>query len=312
MTIIEAIIQGIVQGATEFLPVSSSGHLSLAQHVMGVELDSLLFDIVLHVGTLIAVMAVYRKLIGRLIVEAFTMIGDIFKKRFSFKNMSEDRRLLLMLVVGLIPLVLLFLPVPGTDMKVKDLSDMWATDSNILVESFAFLGTSTLLFLSIFFGKKNNKNENKKGSHFEMRRGRKQIYFFDAVVIGIAQFLAAVFPGLSRSGSTMSAGVIKGVDKSKALDYSFVLGIPAILAAAVLSLGDIASSGESLSPEVLIAGLVASAVVGFLAIILLKWIVATDKMIIFAVYTLILGIVCIVISVIEMRSGMNIFSHTML
>ena len=112
MSIFEAIVQGIVQGATEFLPVSSSGHLSLAQHIMGVKVDSLLFDILLHLGTLIAVCAVYYKLIWRLIKAFISLVADVFRGKFKWKDMDQDRRLLMMLMIGLIPLFLLFLPVP--------------------------------------------------------------------------------------------------------------------------------------------------------------------------------------------------------
>lgn len=310
MSLLQAIIQGIVQGLTEFLPVSSSGHLAVTQHILGVNLDSIFFDILLHLGTLIAVCFVYYKLIGRLIAEFFRSINDIFHRRFSFKDMSDDRRLLVMLVVGLIPLFLLFIPIPGTDMKLKDLSDMWGTDSNILVEGIAFIVTSILLSLAIVLGGKSKSSSKKRGgAHFFDERNRTQIRFGDAVAIGITQLCAALVPGLSRSGSTMSAGMMKGVNKQTALDYSFVLGIPTILAAAVFSLKDISSADmASLSTAVIIAGIVSSAVFGFLAIKLFKWLVASDKLIIFAVYTLILGIVCIVISVIEFKNGVNIFT----
>ena len=145
MSVWEAIIQGIVQGATEFLPVSSSGHLSLAQHILGVEVDSLLFDILLHLGTLIAVLAVYYKLVIRLIRAFVLLVNDVIHKRFQWSSMDHDRRLLMMLIIGLVPLFLLFLPVPGTGMKLKDFSELWASDSNIWVEGFSFLLTSILL-----------------------------------------------------------------------------------------------------------------------------------------------------------------------
>ena len=121
MTILEAVIQGVIQGATEFLPVSSSGHLSISQHIFGIELPGILFDIMLHLGTLVAVVFVYRGLIWRLIKEFFSLLGDVFRGRFKWADMSPDRRLIFMLIIGLLPLFLLFLPIPGTDMKIKDL-----------------------------------------------------------------------------------------------------------------------------------------------------------------------------------------------
>lgn len=311
MNVLEAIIQGIVQGATEFLPVSSSGHLAISQHIMGISLDGLLFDILLHIGTLIAVVAVYYKLIIRLIVEFVSLCKDVFTGKFKWKEMNSDRRLLMMLIIGLLPLFLLFLPVPGTDMKIKDLSDLWATDTNIMVEGFALMATSALLFLGIRSNRKTSEKiivsqrHNGRPVHSD---GRRKIHTIDALCMGFAQFMAAIFPGLSRSGSTLSAGMMRGINKQTALDYSFVLGIPAILAAAVLSIGDAAKEPVTIGVGVMIAGVVSSAIVGFLAIKLLKWIVSSNKLQIFAYYTLILGGITVIISIIEAISGTNIFT----
>ena len=108
MEIWEAIIQGIIQGATEFLPISSSGHLALTQHVMGAQPESLFFDIMLHVGTLVAVLAVYYKIVWRMIKEFVFLVRDVCTGQFHWKTMSDDRRLLMMLIIGLLPLFLLF------------------------------------------------------------------------------------------------------------------------------------------------------------------------------------------------------------
>lgn len=311
MSVFEAIIQGIVQGATEFLPVSSSGHLSLSQHILGVQLDSLLFDILLHLGTLFAVVAVYYKLFVRLIRAFGSLMADIFHGRFKWKEMDEDRRLLIMLVIGLLPLFLLFVPVPGTGMDLKDLSESWSKDTNLWVEGFAFLATSTLLFLGIR-AIKNIKPHAEKGPVGEIKqvKGRTKLLLPDAVTIGITQCCAAVFPGLSRSGSTLCAGLLRGVNQQTALDYSFVLGSPSIVAAAVLTIKDAAGAPVDIGVPAMIAGVVTAAVVGFLAIKLLKWIVTTNKLEIFAYYTLILGVVTIIVCVIEAVSGLNIFAGT--
>ena len=110
--IIQTVILGVVQGLTEFLPVSSSGHLNIAEHLMGMQDGGLFLDVMLHLGTLTAVLIFYRKLVWRLIKAFFLMIKDIFTGKFSFKNMSGDRNLIFMLIIGLIPLFLLFLPIP--------------------------------------------------------------------------------------------------------------------------------------------------------------------------------------------------------
>ena len=311
MSIWEAVIQGIVQGATEFLPVSSSGHLALSQHILGVELDSLLFDILLHLGTLIAVVAVYYKLIFRLIRAFIKMVADIFKGRFKWKEMDEDQNLLFMLVIGLVPLFLLFLPVPGTGMDIKDFSELWSKDTNLWVEGCAFLATSTLLFLGIHALKKNSVHTvtDENGEKKEVK-GRTRMTLMDAIGVGITQCCAAVFPGLSRSGSTLSAGLIRGVNQQTALDYSFVLGIPSILAAAVLTIKDAAAAPVDIGIGVMAAGVITAAVVGFLAIKLLKWIVTTNKLEIFAFYTLALGVLTLVVCIIETVMGINIFAGT--
>ena len=304
MSIWEAIIQGIVQGATEFLPVSSSGHLALSQHILGVQLDSLLFDILLHLGTLIAVFAVYYKLKA-----FFSLIADLVHGRFKWKEMDHDRRLLMMLIIGLLPLFLLFLPVPGTGMQLKDVSELWSKDTTIWIEGLAFLMTSAMLFLGIRAMKKTkpHRHVSRDGKVSEIR-GRRKIHTVDAVCIGVTQCAAALFPGLSRSGSTLATGLMRGINQQTALDYSFVLGIPSILAAAVLTISDVAGQPADIGVGVMIAGVVTAAIVGFLAIKLLKWIVTTNKLQIFAYYTLILGVATLIVAAIEAIGGKNLFN----
>lgn len=311
MSVWEAIIQGIVQGATEFLPVSSSGHLSVSQHVLGVQLDSLLFDILLHLGTLLAVIAVYYKLFIRLIKAFIQLVKDVVHREFKWSEMDHDRRLLMMLIIGLLPLFLLFLPVPGTDMKIKDVSEMWSKDTNLWIEGFSFLATSALLFLGVRAVKNTKPHtvRNRKGETKEVK-GRLKLHTSDAVSIGLAQCCAAVFPGLSRSGSTLCTGLLRGVNQQTAVDYSFVLGSPSIVAAAILTIKDVAGQPIDIGAGAMIAGVVTAAVVGFLAIKLLKWIVTTNKLEIFAYYTLILGAVTILVCIIEAIVGHNIFSGT--
>lgn len=309
MTILDAIFQGVIQGATEFLPVSSSGHLSISQHIFGIELPGILFDVMLHLGTLIAVVFVYRKLIWRLLKEFGLLVADLFRGRFKWNAMNEDRRLIFMLVIGLLPLFLLFLPIPSTDMKVKDLSEQLASDSSILVEGLALLATSLLLFLGIWANRRTAAAL-APGKHWARgaKAGRTQYTVADAIITGVTQCLAAVFPGLSRSGSTMSVGLMRGIDQQTALDYSFVLGIPSIAAAALLSIKDAGSEGEAIGTATLIVGVVTAAIVGFLAIKLLKWIVTTNKLSVFAIYTLIAGLAVTGIAIYEMSTGQNLFT----
>ena len=309
MTVFEAIIQGIIQGATEFLPVSSSGHLSISKHLFGIELPGILFDIMLHLGTLVAVVFVYRKLIWWLLKEFGSLCVDVVHGKFKWSEMNHDRRLIFMLIIGLLPLFLLFAPIPGTGMQLKDLSDQLGSDSSMLAEGLALLATSALLFLGIRADRLTHKKtiQDRQGRRVQ-NPGRKKLHTVDAIVIGLTQCVAAVFPGLSRSGSTLSVGLLRGINQQTALDYSFVLGIPAIAAAAVVSLKDLGSDGAAIGAAPLIAGVITAAIVGFLAIKLLKWIVTTNKLTIFAYYTLIAGTLVTVLGIIEHILNKNLFT----
>ncbi len=308
MSFLEAIIEGIIQGATEFLPVSSSGHLSLSKHFLGISVDSLLFDVLLHVGTLIAVLAVYYDVVWRLIRAFFRFVKQVFTGQFRFKTMDEDIRLLLMLFFGLIPLFLLFLPVPGTGMKLKDFADVWATDSDIILEGCALIVTSILLTLAVLSQRRSQGAHAKHSAAGEKNSaaGRMFLRLKDAIVIGLVQCAAAVFPGVSRSGSTLSTGMMLGVNRKTALDYSFVLGIPSIMAAAVLTLKDAHEAGEVIEWGPMLAGMITACIVGFLAIKLLRFMVTTNKLHVFAWYTLILGVICVIIGIIEKATGVNV------
>ena len=312
MTIIEAIIQGVVQGLTEFLPVSSSGHLTITQHVLGINLEgnNLFFNVMLHIGTLAAVIVFYHKLIWRLIKAFFSIIGDIFTGKFKWKELSDDKRMVIMVIIGLLPLFLLFIPIPGTDMKLKDFVEGIAdSERNFIIVGICLLITSILLFIGnrVSHSTVPMKHAKKGGE-----TGRTSLNVVDAIVVGITQCFATM-PGISRSGSTLAAGPMRGLDKQTALDYTFILGTPAIVAAAVLEGKDALEGGfDAIKADLvpILIGMVVSAVVGYLAIALFKWLLKTDKMIIFIVYTAVVGIAVIVISIIELSKGVNIFSGT--
>ena len=313
MSILDAIIQGIVQGLTEFLPVSSSGHLAITQHILGISGDgNLFFNVMLHVGTLVAVIAFYYKLIWSLIKEFFSMIKDIFTGKFKWSQMNYERNLIMMLIIGLIPLFLLFIPIPGTAMKIKDLAEVLSASPILLVTAISLLVTSALLTVGIICNRRNSSKGGKhlKGAGKANSNGRESYTILDAVCVGLMQVAAAVFPGLSRSGSTLAVGEMRGINKQKALDYTFVLGVPSIVAAALLEGIDAIKSPEGINVEigVIIAGVIASAVVGYLAIVIFKWFLKSNKMSIFVIYTAIVGIAFIIISIIEMNTGVNLFT----
>lgn len=281
---ISAIIQGIIQGLTEFLPVSSSGHLSVAQHFMNVEEGSMTLSVVLHLGTLIAVIVAFHKRIWGMIKEFFLSIRDIFKGEFSWQNMNDDRRMMIMVIIAtliLVPFVL-----------IKDFFTSVTGDGDIIFEGCAFLFTSLVLFLSdaCVKGKKTGKDMKVK----------------DAITVGLFQCVA-LFPGVSRSGSTISAGLFCGLTRETAAAFSFILGIPAILGSALLEGVDVIKSGEQLDVLPLVIGAAVAAVVGLLAIKLVQIIIKNDKFKIFGIYTLIIGIACISVGIYENVTGTKIF-----
>ena len=208
-----------------------------------------------------------------------------------------------MLIVSLLPLFFLFLPVPGTNMNIKDFVEQWSNSGNIFIVGCSLIATSILLTVGLRISKGKDSEKQLK----------KQYNIIDSICVGFMQLLAAILPGLSRSGSTLSVGLMRGIDKQTALDYSFVLGIPAILAAAAVELKDVMSL-DSFSVDILpvIIGMVVSAVVGFISIKLFKWLLKTDKMYIFILYTLILGIATLIIDMIEKSKGINIFTNAIL
>ena len=312
MNIFEAIVLGAVQGLTEFLPVSSSGHLAIFQHFFGLNDNNLFFNVMLHVGTLTAVCAVYWRLILRLIKSFFRILKKIFTRKFKWGEMDADENLVLMLIIGLLPLFLLFLPIGG-GMKIKDLADKWNSDGYLIITSISLLVTSFLLVIGI---NANRKTTILYKSHGKLRAdgaGRRKLNPVDAVFIGLFQAVAAIFPGISRSGSTLTAGELRKINKQRALDYSFVLGTPAIIAAALLEGKDalFPADGSAVSIEFFptLIGIITSAIVGFLAIRLFKWLLSTNRMYYFVLYTAGAGIICLVISIIELISGVNLFTQ---
>lgn len=284
MDIISVIIQGIIQGLTEFLPISSSGHLSVAQHFMNIGEESLLISIILHLGTLLAVFIAFRKRIIGIIKEFFLTIADIFRGRFSWSKMNDDRRMMVMIIIATLILVPVYF--------FKDFFTSMEGDGDIIFEGCAFLFTALLLILS---------DACVKG----LKTG-KDIKLKDAVVIGLFQCVA-LFPGVSRSGSTTTAGLFCGLTRETAVSFSFILGIPAILGGSLLEIKEVVETGTEIEILPLVIGFAVSAVVGLLAIKLVKIIINHDKFKIFGIYALILGILCIGVGIFENVTGNPLF-----
>jgi len=285
MTLWEALLQGIVQGLTEFLPVSSSGHLSLVQHFTGSAGESgLLFTVLLHFGTLVAVIAAFWKRIAGLIVEFGHAVADIFRGRFSFKSMKPRRRMLVMAILSLLPLIPAYF--------LGRYYEALASDGDILVEGICFLITAALLFFA---------DRCEKGT----RTAAKQ-RCSDSLLVGAAQAFLAPLPGVSRSGSTISVGLLRGMTREYAVAFSFIIGIPPVLAANLIKLPKAICAGESVGAGAIALGMFTAAVVGALAIRLVRWLVKTDKFVFFAWYTLALGLLTVVAAMIEKLSGQTI------
>ena len=213
MSYLMSAVLGFVQGVAEFLPISSSGHLTLLQHFFGMPEPDQLFNILLHFATLLAVCVYYIQDVVEMIVEFFRGIASLFSRQPSHGNPPEARRLVLLVIVGTLPLFVVML--------IKD--QVEALGSSPVFVSCALLVTGCVLFLSdrMAGGKKTARNATMK----------------DVLLVGVAQGCATI-PGLSRSGCTISAGMAVGFDRKFAVRYSFLMSIPAILGANILSLKD--------------------------------------------------------------------------
>lgn len=270
MSRIEAIILGIVQGLTEFLPVSSSGHLVLFQYLFGLREPELLFDICVHVGTLAAVLIVFRKDIGGML-GTLVRLPALSRQAGGLAPLLAghgDSRLVMMILIGSIPTAVIGL------LFAKMAEELFGT---IWLVGAALLVTGTFLWFT--------------RHRAETGRPVKAMRPVDALMIGIVQGLA-IIPGISRSGATISAALYFGLDRELAGRFSFLLAIPAILGALVLGLdGD--AFQTSLPAGTILLGSVAAGGVGYIALVLLLKIVKKGQLYRFAPYCWIVGLAAI-------------------
>ena len=268
MSILNAIFLGIVQGITEFLPVSSSGHLVLMREVLGINLaeQAVIFDIILHIGTLISVVVFYWKDVLELFRGIFGIIGDIFKGRFSYEK-DPAKRFVLMLIIATIPLFVAVL---------------FESKLEKAFTSPMFVGCALLVTGVIIFFTDKIKNGTTDQSNTKYK---------SALVVGLIQ-LFAVLPGISRSGSTIFAGAAVGMKKSFAIKFSLLLSIIAIVGAAVIKIPAIDTAGVSLTA--CITGIIVSAGTGILSIKFLVALLTKSKFKYIAYYCWAVGIFAIV------------------
>lgn len=273
MDYLRAIILGIVQGLTEFLPVSSSGHLQIFKNLFGARFfeSGLTLDIMLHLGTLLSVFVVFRKDIFELIKEFFMLIADVFRGKFRIE--TPYRRMLLLLVVASIPAAF-------AGFLFKDFVESIAGDRLWVVGVCLFI-TASILLLSdkVVTGKKEMKDLSLRNSFF----------------VGLFQGVA-ILPGISRSGSTIAGALFAGFSREFAVKFSFLLSIPAILGAALFDGIDVIKEGTDLSFLPAICGVAVAAVSGFFAIKILRKLVKDGKFKYFAYYCMVAGVLTLVLS----------------
>lgn len=244
MSYLDAVLLGILQGLTEFLPVSSSGHLVLTEAILGVKEPGVSFELLLHLGTLLAVLVYFRNQIMRLAKSIFN------------SEMKVERRMLSFLVIGTIPAGLAGLLL--NDFFEEAFSNPLLTSAMLIATGFILLSTSFV------------------------KQSDKPVMLLSAVIIGIGQAVA-IMPGISRSGSTIATGMLLGVKPKEAAEFSFLLAIPVILGAVVLKSNELLALDSSLAPQYLL-GTVLAFVFGLLAVIILMRIIRQGRFAGFAYY----------------------------
>ena len=277
MSLLSSILLGLIQGLAEFLPISSSGHLAIAEHFLGqagVPATPDFFDVLLHLGTLVAVFVAYWKDIREMIIELIDGVRDLARGTTP-TPIPPARRMILLIIVATLPL---FAVLPIKDW-IEGLS------SNIYFVAGALIVTGFLLFAS---------DRVKKG-----RKTEKSATLVDVLLVGVAQAIATC-PGISRSGTTITAGCFVGFDRKFAVRYSFLMSIPAILGANILSIKDAVDAGIIWADvPVYLVGVAVAAVSGYLAIRLLKYISQKGSFGGFAYYCWGIGLVTLILSLVK-------------
>ncbi len=273
LTLLSSVLLGLIQGIAEFLPISSSGHLAIAEHLLGMggTKPPEFFDVLLHLGTLLAVFAAYWDEIRDMIVELFRGVCDIAHGSTPVP-LPPARRMILLIIVGTLPL---FAVLPVKDL-VEGLGD------NMYFVAGALLVTGCLLFASDRV-RKGHKKENSATLR-------------DVLLVGVAQAVATC-PGISRSGTTITAGCFVGFDRRFAVRYSFLMSIPAILGANILSLKDAVIIWSEV--PVYLVGVAVAAVVGYACIRLLRMIADKGRFGFFAYYCWAAGALTLLLTVIQ-------------
>ncbi len=279
MTFLEAIVLGILQGLTEFLPVSSSGHLVLAQQFLGLKEPLVFFDVMLHVGTLAAVLVAYRGAIARLVVGGLSTFGEaeFYRKPIATLNTSVELRFIWLILLGSIPTGII---------AVLFKTQLESFFDKVHIVSVMLILTGVILQLPRL----------RRESMDSPDCPNKEIKSWHAPLIGIAQG-CAITPGISRSGTTISLALFLGIPAKTAAEYSFLLSIPAILGAVALKISDIENTEIPL--YIIGTGMLASFIVGYIALRFLLVVLNRGKFSLFSYYCVALGLVSLFVALIQ-------------
>ena len=279
MTLLEAILLGILQGLTEFLPISSSGHLVLAQTFLGLKEPLVFFDVMLHVGTLAAVLVVYREAIGQLAIGGVSTLADtqFWQKPSSGFSASIELKFIWLILLGSIPTGII---------AVLFKTELESFFDEVRLVSIMLILTGVILQLPRLRKQGVGSSNASTGS----------LKTWHAPLIGIAQG-CAITPGISRSGTTISLALFLGIPAKTAAEYSFLLSIPAILGAVALKIRDV---GDTTIPLYIVgAGMLAAFIVGYIALRLLLVVLNRGKFSLFSYYCIALGLVSLLIALIQ-------------
>jgi undecaprenyl-diphosphatase len=268
----QAVILGAVQGLTEFLPVSSSGHLVIFQHLFHLKESEVLFDVGVHVGTLVAVIIFFRKELYSIIASVFRFFNGFLGQKVSFADASQDTdiKLALLIIAGTIPTGILGLFFHTIVDRIF---------SSVVLVGLMLIVTGSLLIITVRI-----KNNGKRIERFSIK---------DALIIGLMQGIS-IMPGISRSGSTIAVGLLLGMERETSARFSFLLSIPAIIGAAILEFKDVSAYPPANITPMLI-GAFTSCLIGYGALGSLVYIVKKGRLHFFAPYCFAAGVIALII-----------------
>lgn len=284
MTVIKALILGIVAGVTDFLPVSASGHITIVSNIMGVEGEiDLLFIIAVHLGTLLSVLLVYYMSAYRCLTETFAIIGDILTNLLEFFSRTgrekkyrriitnHYRKLSVMILIALIPTIVIGILVTGLSENLI---------GNALGAGIGFFVSALLLLVASFAGRAF------KGPH--------EAKYFDAFLVGAFQGFAG-FPGISRLGMTVSSSFLSGFTSKLAILFSLMLSIPTVLGAFVFEAIRMKSAISTVGAGFTVISMFTATIVGYAVLMLLRRLVSQRYARVFSIYCLVAGVVSVII-----------------